>query len=246
VSSRPQCGACYVARNGSRAAASVPCALARSMQRSWYDNSEGIHQPIGRSDSRDWPLQTRSLHACVPPLHSRLACSLPAHPRHCKVAAFRCSPLRSLFRGDGMGWSNGCRAAREGGRPSAEKGSARRRSRETKHAHEDAQALGNADFAQGHAFPAPRHVQPQCGVSRSGSSLVVSGTVLTPSMLDLPTLDPCLFVEPSTGLPRTPDDAPLTIFQYAQHPPMRFHSGSFLLTPSVDPMAHSTRGVTPW
>ncbi len=65
--------------------------------------------PIGR----DWPLQTRSLHAVGPPLHSRLARSLPAHPRHSKVAVFRCSPLRSLFRGDRLGWSYCYRAARE-------------------------------------------------------------------------------------------------------------------------------------
>jgi hypothetical protein len=40
----------------------------------------------------------------VPCLHSWLVRSLPARPRRCKVAAFRCSPLRSLFRVDGTAW----------------------------------------------------------------------------------------------------------------------------------------------
>ena len=65
------------------------------------------------------PLGSAALARACPRLHSWLARSLPAHPRHCKVAAFRCSPLRSLSvatgrpgngaiepreRGDGPAW----------------------------------------------------------------------------------------------------------------------------------------------
>jgi hypothetical protein len=99
-------------QNGSRAAASVPCALARAGKDDCINLAlESIVQGMG-SDGRECcysPLARRVLR-----LHSWLVRSLPAHPRHCKVAAFRCSPLRSLFRGDGMGWSNGWRATRVG------------------------------------------------------------------------------------------------------------------------------------
>jgi len=64
---------------------------------------------------------TPSRMACVPCLHSWLARSLPARPCHYKVAAFRCSPLRSLFRVDGTAWSRRSRATRDGGRPSVER-----------------------------------------------------------------------------------------------------------------------------
>src|SRR5689334_9858871 len=59
--------------------------------------------------------------ACPCLLHSWLTRSLPAHPRHCKVAAFRCSPLRSLFHGDGMGRFRRLSSHEGGlGRPSVE------------------------------------------------------------------------------------------------------------------------------
>ena len=68
------------------------------------DRAEGAGS-IAEEGVRLWGMPLHSPRTARPcPLHSWLARSLPAHPRHCKVAAFRCSPLRSLFRGDGMGW----------------------------------------------------------------------------------------------------------------------------------------------
>jgi hypothetical protein len=117
---------------------------------------QGARGPIGR----DWPLQTRSLHASAPPLHSRLACSLPAHPRHCKVAAFRCAPLRSLFRGDGTGWSR--RLSSHEGWRTAQRGRDRTGTgAQCAHGGAPWEWLEHADLAQWRPLPAATDFQPQ-------------------------------------------------------------------------------------
>src|SRR5690349_604930 len=102
--------------------------------------------------------------------------------------------------------------------------------------------LREADLAQWHPLPASRHVQPQGGVRRSGSSLIVGGACLTPALLDLPTLHLRVLVEPATLLPHLPDDAPRTAVQHTQHAPLWFHLGSFLLSQWLTRPAVSRHG----